>query len=437
VSARDEQAGQTTSWTYDPVGNRLTETIGGVTTSYSYNSLNQLIQAGSTRLSWDANGNLAQKVGPTGVTRYLFDSRDRLVEVGLPTTETVQYGYDQMGRMVSRTSSEGTSTFEWNGWDLAREVDPAGRVTRYFYNGSEMVGFAKDDQQYRVHSDWLGSVKTVTDRNSATVFTADYDPWGEQTSVSDGVPGGIAYRWVGGLGVRWDDGAGLYYMRTRFYDADLHRFLNRDAVRGANRYVYVNNAPIRFKDAYGLCRVEVHYKPVTGGNHAYIVTVDNDGSRKFYRGGPSEDDAGSSGSGSATGGSASGSSRRGSGSNRGSNSSNSNNSSSPDAGGPGGPACGPYGFLKFKYGDYKPGTIDYPENGLEGPIDTVRNDDQPCAVYHQQLFKNGMDINNAMIAYNPFSTNSNAFVREVLERSALPPPNPPAVNVPGWKTYLP
>ena len=34
--------GSTTSYTYDPVGNMLTKTVGGVKTQYSYNAANQL-----------------------------------------------------------------------------------------------------------------------------------------------------------------------------------------------------------------------------------------------------------------------------------------------------------------------------------------------------------------------------------------------------------
>jgi YD repeat-containing protein len=216
TSATNEQAASTASWMYDAVGNRLSETVDGVRTDSTYNSLNQLIRQGTTRFFWDANGNLAQKVATDGVTTYRFDSRDRLVEVQLPDTRSIFYSYDQLSRMVRRTDDAGSTTFEWSGWDIQRETNASGQVTRYLYNGSEMVGFAKDDQQYRVHSDWLGSARAVTDHTGTTVATFDYGPWGGQTGVSDGVPGGFACGFVGAYGVRWDETADLYYMRQRW-----------------------------------------------------------------------------------------------------------------------------------------------------------------------------------------------------------------------------
>lgn len=259
TQAIDQLNSHTSSWTYDRLGNRLSATVDGVTTNYAYNNLNQLVQMGDTRLFWDANGNLAQKVAQGSVTSYRFDSRDRLVEVGLPTTQRIGYEYDQQGRMIKRTDDSGSTIFEWNGWDLAREVDPAGHVTRYFYNGSEMVGFARDDQHYRVHSDWLSSVRSVTDQAGNTVFSAAYGPWGDQLSVSDSVPsGGLAMRWVGALGVRFDSETGLHYMRQRFFDSSIGRFLSRDAIGSTNNaYMYAGGNPLSRIDPTGLSDLPV------------------------------------------------------------------------------------------------------------------------------------------------------------------------------------
>ncbi|MET1176132.1 RHS repeat-associated core domain-containing protein [Paenibacillus amylolyticus] len=55
----------------------------------------------------------------------------------------------------------------------------------------------------------------------------------------------------------------LYYMRARYYDPKLKRFLNRDVIRGEiqdgqtfNRYAYVNGNPVSYIDPLGLMRCE-------------------------------------------------------------------------------------------------------------------------------------------------------------------------------------
>ncbi|WP_248063454.1 RHS repeat-associated core domain-containing protein [Paenibacillus silvae] len=59
------------------------------------------------------------------------------------------------------------------------------------------------------------------------------------------------------------DANGLYYMRARYYDPKLKRFLNRDVIRGDiqdgqtfNRYAYVNGNPVSYIDPLGLMKCE-------------------------------------------------------------------------------------------------------------------------------------------------------------------------------------
>ncbi|MBQ4900398.1 RHS repeat-associated core domain-containing protein [Paenibacillus sp. Marseille-P2973] len=61
------------------------------------------------------------------------------------------------------------------------------------------------------------------------------------------------------------DPNGLYYMRARYYDSQLKRFLNRDVILGdltdgqtLNRFVYVNGDPVGYVDPLGLfkCKIE-------------------------------------------------------------------------------------------------------------------------------------------------------------------------------------
>ena len=70
---------------------------------------------------------------------------------------------------------------------------------------------------------------------------------------------GIDYLYNGQYGVE-TDANGLYYMRARYYNQDIKRFINRDVVSGdisnsqsLNRYCYVQGNPVSLTDPFGLC----------------------------------------------------------------------------------------------------------------------------------------------------------------------------------------
>ena len=71
----------------------------------------------------------------------------------------------------------------------------------------------------------------------------------------DNVPGGMPYSFVGALGVRTDADTALRYMRQRWYDPTLQRFISRDPIGlrgGANLYAYADGNPSTWNDPDGL-----------------------------------------------------------------------------------------------------------------------------------------------------------------------------------------
>ena len=65
-------------------------------------------------------------------------------------------------------------------------------------------------------------------------------------------------RQIGQYGVQSDDSS-LYYMRARYYNAAIKRFINQDTATGSiessqslNRYAYVEGNPISYLDPFGL-----------------------------------------------------------------------------------------------------------------------------------------------------------------------------------------
>jgi RHS repeat-associated protein len=187
-------------------------------------------------------------------TTYAWDEDNRLTLVTLPSTATVAYTYDVRGRMLTRTDSTGTTRFVWAGMACVEETDASGNVTRYDMPDGVLRSFDRNGTVYQVFGDALGSVRLVTDTSGTVKASYQYDSYGNQLpSTSDSIPnGGLQYRFVGAFGVRWDAGTGLYYMRARWYDPTLQRFLSRDPVRSIHRYMYAANSPSNYIDPSGL-----------------------------------------------------------------------------------------------------------------------------------------------------------------------------------------
>src|SRR5436305_7022721 len=76
-------ANTTESYTYDPVGNRLSSL--GVS-PYSYNTSNELTSTPNTTYTLDNNGNTLTSVTGSNTTSYTWDFENRLSSVTLPGT---------------------------------------------------------------------------------------------------------------------------------------------------------------------------------------------------------------------------------------------------------------------------------------------------------------------------------------------------------------
>ncbi|MCI8405151.1 MAG: RHS repeat-associated core domain-containing protein [Clostridia bacterium] len=71
-------------------------------------------------------------------------------------------------------------------------------------------------------------------------------------------------------GENYDEETGLYYLRARYYDASIGRFMSEDPAQdGLNWYVYCGNNPVMFVDPKGT-----HDIPLYNGDNIYDVRYD-------------------------------------------------------------------------------------------------------------------------------------------------------------------
>ena len=140
--------------------------VGGPTTTFTH--------------TWNLDGTLATKTDGTNLWVYNWDPNgdQRLLSVVLNGTTLVAYTYDYRGRMITRTVSGVTTTFEWNGWTCIRETT-SGAQTRYYAPWGELLTFERGGVIYQVVSDALGCVRLVTDETGTVVAQAGFRSLGQ------------------------------------------------------------------------------------------------------------------------------------------------------------------------------------------------------------------------------------------------------------------
>jgi RHS repeat-associated protein len=240
------------TYTYDPVGNRLTEINGGVRTTSAHDAANELVKtqvaAGVTTITFDANGNLLLSRNPSNQrTSYTWDFENRLSQVALPTGVPNTFVYNGDGQRVQEQDSTGTTRHVWDGQNILLETDGS-NIIQVVYTLEPMVyGDLISQRRSGTTSfylfDGLGSTTQLVCNTGSVTDSYLYDSLGN-ILLANG-PTTNWFRYVGRVGYYYDVDLSKYYLRARIYDATSGRFLSRDSSTidssHANFYRYVSN----------------------------------------------------------------------------------------------------------------------------------------------------------------------------------------------------
>lgn len=240
---------------YDPVGNLRSRTDGGGVTTYSYDADDRLLSKvgpeGTAMYTYSLRGALSSVSGPIGTTSYDYDDLDRLARVVLPSGSRVEYRYDVTGRLLARIDASGERRClplpaRQDGFDdCAVTYAPDGSAPEaYAFGAYGLAAIVSPAGASYIWPEARGTVSAVTDASGAVRSTRAYDEWGRVTAGS-GRPIGYGY-----IGERQDPATGLIFLRSRWYDPSIGRFLTPDAAPGAtddprtlNRYTYAASDP--------------------------------------------------------------------------------------------------------------------------------------------------------------------------------------------------
>jgi RHS repeat-associated protein len=214
--------------------------IAAKTTDLAYNDKkNRLQSAGAESFSYDNEGQLASGYGSS----FSFDPAHRLTSAG-----PASYSYDGAGNRLQAVRSGVTTRYLYDaGGNLLAETDASNTISRYYIHGLGLLAMVTPaNQVYNYHYNTIGSTVALTDQGKTVVNKYAYDPFGNLGNQEETIP--QPFKYVGQAGVM-SEANGLYYMRARYYDPKVGRFISEDPLGfdggDVNLLAYVGGNPIR------------------------------------------------------------------------------------------------------------------------------------------------------------------------------------------------
>ena len=292
VSSISDWVGGTTAITYDVASRRLSHAFpNGVAVNYGYDGdghRNSIAHGtlGSIQLTFDVAGRTTAAdrnlpIAPTlqasaqPLPTVALDTMGRVTSEGsrtytwnlatqltgyADTVNSAKITYDAMGEINSSTAPGVQQNYVFNytlKYPALQIVRQGGKDVRYFVympDGELLysIDAATNARQF-YHFDEMGNTVFLTDDSGAVTDSYGITPYGEladHIGTSDN-----PFTWQGQYGAI-QEGDGLYYMRSRHYDAAGARFLSPDPLMNAEPqtsepYAYARSNPLMFRDAFG------------------------------------------------------------------------------------------------------------------------------------------------------------------------------------------
>ena len=276
-----QEDGKETTYTYsyDKVGNRTKETevcgSSSKSTSYTYNSLNQLVASTETTdgtvtsekaYVYDKDGNQTKETDSTSgeVRTQTYDEAGNMVRLVKTVNDVVELTqenqYNGNGQRIQKTEADETTKYFYEGDSVLYTTDEDGTLTaqNVLGNGDNVIattrGTEDNESYYLYNKDIRESTTNVLDSSGVSQVSYEYSDFGETEITGDEE----FYNEICYSGGIYDESTGIYYLNARYYDPEAGIFLTQDSYRGEyndplslNLYAYCKGNPITYTDPSG------------------------------------------------------------------------------------------------------------------------------------------------------------------------------------------
>ena len=276
------------SYTYDANNNRKQMIIGNKTTAYQYNKNDELLRTDTLHTDTekndvviyknDKNGNRLAAVNRSEIPAEAKDTSYIDVDVTLGDNQLndnvvnhynalnqltgtltknykVSFTYDAEGLRTGKTVNGEKTVYVWDGDQVVMELSKGGTVQKRYIRGNDLVYADKGENTEKTYyvTDMHGNVVQLLDESGNVTKTYEYDSFGNEVKPEkkDENP----YRYCGEY---YDKETEEVYLRARYYQPSVGRFITRDTYTGESNeplslhlYTYCANDGVNMVDSSG------------------------------------------------------------------------------------------------------------------------------------------------------------------------------------------
>lgn len=249
-------------------------------TSYNGNSI-----------SYDDLGNRTSYNGWT----YTWDGGRHLTGMTNTNGTTISYKYDENGIRTEKTVNGVTTKYTTIDGRITSQTDGTNSLYYRYDSNNELSGVQINGTDYIYVKNISGDVIATANTSGTIVVEYTYDAWGNVTSIT-----GTLASTIGQLNPMryrsyyYDTETGYYYLKSRYYESTMGRFINSDGANilalgkfyGNNMFAYGLNNPVNEVDTNGysvtsallnvvssVLSIAFAINPATGGLKFWIAVA--------------------------------------------------------------------------------------------------------------------------------------------------------------------